>query len=313
MRRRRRAEDDDSSLELLLDTMCNTFGGVMFIAISVFVLLASMTQDESFKTEKVSGDPETLRREITQLQTMIEQLQQDAQIKNELLKLQKSHTVTEQVKEIMLLQQIVRESTVKLSAEKIVEKTLTEQKKSTLQQVVTQQQTLLKQQQTLKELQLQENMLKQQIADLTKITKQRISFKLIKPDSKAPFFLMTQGNQIWPVGPWKTPDKGDVFDPSVTHTKHTRGKMQIISCNVKQDRGINILENGKVTADFLALMKKIPNDRIPKFFVTPGSAASVFKMRSYLKKNNIDHGCNIAGNDNDPLQIQYVDNANYEY
>lgn len=39
MRRRRRASQPTDSLELLLDTLCNTFGGILFIAILVVILL----------------------------------------------------------------------------------------------------------------------------------------------------------------------------------------------------------------------------------------------------------------------------------
>jgi hypothetical protein len=35
--------EPESSLELLLDTMCNTFGGVMFIAIALVVVLSMMS------------------------------------------------------------------------------------------------------------------------------------------------------------------------------------------------------------------------------------------------------------------------------
>ena len=38
MRRRRPAENPADSLELLLDTICNTFGGVLFIALLVALL-----------------------------------------------------------------------------------------------------------------------------------------------------------------------------------------------------------------------------------------------------------------------------------
>ena len=51
MRRRPRIEEEESSLELLLDTMCNTFGGVMFIAISIFVIISGMTQIEQADSE----------------------------------------------------------------------------------------------------------------------------------------------------------------------------------------------------------------------------------------------------------------------
>ena len=50
----KKSRDFESSLELLLDTMCNSFGGVMFIAISLIIVLtmtqkADVSQSENFK------------------------------------------------------------------------------------------------------------------------------------------------------------------------------------------------------------------------------------------------------------------------
>ena len=42
-----KSREPESSLELLLDTMCNTFGGVMFIAIALVVVLSMMSHIES--------------------------------------------------------------------------------------------------------------------------------------------------------------------------------------------------------------------------------------------------------------------------
>ncbi|PQO28217.1 hypothetical protein [Blastopirellula marina] len=76
MRRRRRSNSADS-LELLLDTICNTFGGVLFIAILVVILLR-MTGESSDEEQTPSIAPEqfqefqnrltSLTREISLLQ-----------------------------------------------------------------------------------------------------------------------------------------------------------------------------------------------------------------------------------------------------
>ena len=44
---KRSRQEEESSLELLLDTMCNTFGGVMFIAISIFVIILPPEKSKS--------------------------------------------------------------------------------------------------------------------------------------------------------------------------------------------------------------------------------------------------------------------------
>lgn len=61
-----RRKSEDSSLELLLDTMCNTFGGVMFIAIllSVMVSIRGHQQNEPVpdQSEKIAQAKQQLAR-----------------------------------------------------------------------------------------------------------------------------------------------------------------------------------------------------------------------------------------------------------
>jgi len=59
MARRRRT--DDSSLELLLDTICNTFGGILFLAILVSLLLR-MTRDRAEAEFESSGPMPAMTR-----------------------------------------------------------------------------------------------------------------------------------------------------------------------------------------------------------------------------------------------------------
>ena len=70
MRRRR---EDASSLELLLDTMCNTFGGVMFIAISLVVVI-SMVRSASRALE------ENAPRKLEQLQQELARCRQEKEL-----------------------------------------------------------------------------------------------------------------------------------------------------------------------------------------------------------------------------------------
>lgn len=74
MRRRARAAD---SLELLLDTLCNTFGGVLFIAMLVVVLL-QLTGGQLDRQRAATAIPnvERLERELRQLREEIESLRQ---------------------------------------------------------------------------------------------------------------------------------------------------------------------------------------------------------------------------------------------
>lgn len=67
--KRKRNNEENSSLELLLDTMCNTFGGIMFIAI-LLVILCSMndftkpTPEENVKSEMTPQQVEELKAQV---------------------------------------------------------------------------------------------------------------------------------------------------------------------------------------------------------------------------------------------------------
>lgn len=72
MPRRRREQSD--SLDLLLDTICNTFGGILFIAILV-ALLIQLKGDEETPPEEPPPRPE----EIVAAQSTLEQLRNELQ------------------------------------------------------------------------------------------------------------------------------------------------------------------------------------------------------------------------------------------
>ena len=86
----KKSSDLESSLELLLDTMCNSFGGVMFIAISLIIVLtmtskADVSNSENFKNlEEMQARLEELKKEFKELEnktsdisSLIEQLKND--------------------------------------------------------------------------------------------------------------------------------------------------------------------------------------------------------------------------------------------
>ncbi|MEX0704974.1 MAG: hypothetical protein WD069_22935 [Planctomycetales bacterium] len=70
MRSRRRARQPDS-LELLLDTVCNTFGGVLFIAILVVILL----ETTGHRNPSTAALPPVPRHELDELELELERKQ----------------------------------------------------------------------------------------------------------------------------------------------------------------------------------------------------------------------------------------------
>lgn len=313
--KRRRSEEDDSSLELLLDTMCNTFGGVMFIAISVFVLLSAMSQDPASKMQEKSSDPAALRKEITQLQTLLEKIRNDIQLKSQLLQIKQTAQENPRLQEIMIMQQMVKENNLKISAAAIESKLLRREKTELIKQQLDQQKILSLKMQELRNLEVIELDTARKLDKIMQqnILQRTLTFKLIRPGSKAPFFLMVSNNEVYPVGPWQKKGAKDQIDPAVTHKNYSRNNISAVECNIIPGKGITITQNGKITPEFLGLLNRLPADRVPKFFITPNSAKSVFVMRSYLKKHNIEHGCTLAARDDEPFFFQYSQQADYEY
>ncbi len=81
---KRRPGIENSSLELLLDTICNTFGGIIFLAILVAILLQMSNSDTSDSVESATqqmmkdlqGRESTIAAELTRLRKMVEQQNQ---------------------------------------------------------------------------------------------------------------------------------------------------------------------------------------------------------------------------------------------
>ncbi len=73
---RQRVAEESSSLELLLDTICNTFGGVVFIALLVILLLRSSAPRRAASTEPAAVSA----LEISRLRTRLAELESQLEV-----------------------------------------------------------------------------------------------------------------------------------------------------------------------------------------------------------------------------------------
>jgi hypothetical protein len=71
----RRKRTADSSLELLLDTICNTFGGVLFLAILICVLLRMASPLEQLVAEHDRTTPEEMQALELQLDALVAEIE----------------------------------------------------------------------------------------------------------------------------------------------------------------------------------------------------------------------------------------------
>ena len=197
-RYRRRSEDDDSSLELLLDTMCNTFGGVMFIAISVFVIILGMTQSDTSRKETVS--PEELRRNIAQMQNVIAEAVRQLQIDADELKIRLKEHDSTLLNEIAQLEVLIKELEIKKQAIELANQsmtktisTATENKKSNKQQLEK-----LTAANDAIEVELMEKIQQLKALQYQQIPAHKMVFKVMQGSQKHPFFIIMNGNKAYP-------------------------------------------------------------------------------------------------------------------
>ena len=116
------------SLELLLDTMCNTFGGIMFIALSL-VIISQLVTDKivSEAPEKVDQEEiEVLERSVAVLQTESLENQQKIQSFNDA-----QQRITPELKK--LINEIKQMKLINLEAE-VISENLSEQLKKQLEE-----------------------------------------------------------------------------------------------------------------------------------------------------------------------------------
>ena len=311
---RRKAISEDSSLELLLDTMCNTFGGVMFIAISLLVIISAMTQDMPQKNEE-PADMATLQQEIESLQKIYAQLLKELQLKSEEIKLLKSDKTAEKYQEILMLMQLAKETRLKIEAAKLTDKTLTIAIRKTGKTVEEISKANTKQDLELEKLQMDLLTAQEKLAKLNETERNavQLSFRVMERSDRTPFFIIMNKDMVYPVGPWKSDGNKDSIDKAVTVSAFQYQNSQIMSCKINPDMGITVLDGEDFSEKFQTLLSKIPPGRVPKFFIPPGSAATAYKMREIMKKRNIYHGTVLSPNDDTPFMFKFTQQAEYEY
>ena len=313
MSKRRRHTEEESSLELLLDTMCNTFGGIMFIAICVFIIIFNLTETQSDTSRQSTMNMQQLQQEITSLQNLLTEFQKLAQAKNTQLQYQTAGP--DNRKELLIMEQILKEQQLKIS---VLEQTMHTRKEllrklEQLKSEAAEQLNQNKQKQQIQFLQLQQLQTELTALKNNPVRQNLMTFQVMKGSSKAPFFIIIHSDKIYPVGPWLE-DQNYKIDKAVTSRELINDDGHFIECQIQPDSGINILTGeGDLSENFINFLQKLPPDRVPKFYLPPGSAETAFKMREILKSRRIFHGCTIAPDDHTPFVFQYTPETEYEY
>lgn len=284
----KKKRDAESSLELLLDTMCNTFGGVMFIAIALIVVLSIVSK---IKTPETS-DPAATQQRLEQLQKELEKLKSSNAARAQMLEALKNDPRRELLKEIILLETQLQEQERRQIQLNTAVTALVKKNQLCQQQQTLQQKELLKNEQEKQVVIVQHEQLKKQIKqlqeELKKIVSGHIMFKTLVSSDAAPYYLIVFNNRIWRIGPEKI---GNCPHDDVEFTEDGNK----VVCQIdKSVRGAPLLRDGHISPEAKKLLNEIPRNRFPDFSLHSNSVADFFLFREELKKGNISHGINIS-------------------
>ena len=306
----RRSRNDDSSLELLLDTMCNAFGGVMFIAIllAVLVSLRSAVQppavDNAERLSRLRQELEMLRNELSR------RTEEQRELERRTLEMS-SDPRLRLLNEITFLEQKLKERTLqKRLAEKehaLARSELENARIETVKATLARQ----KEEEHRKSLEKRRDERRKELEKLKSETSsaaaKKLVFNTLTESSKMPYFIIMSRDRVWPVGP-------DLVAGSLRPNPAVKGTEtgNRVICRIVPGKGIPVFSGKELSPEFEALLKSIPQDRGPKFILGREEAACFHRLREVLKNKKVFHGFSLEEAKGD-FVYRFTDKARYEY
>lgn len=285
----KKSRDLESSLELLLDTMCNSFGGVMFIAISLIIVLtmtqkASVSESENFKNlEEMQSKLEELKKEFKELESktadvsaLVDQLKNDPRRKflADIVKLKamaKKLEAENNITSVELKVQQRKNQELDLKKEKVQKQLDT--KTAQHQKIIDENIKLDSKLNDLRD-------------ELKRKTTGHITFKTMNVSKKIPYFLIVNEGKIWRVGPEKLRNEPH------SDVKFTKKDGNIICVISDPSAGVPLLDGEYISGEAMHLLNSLPKDRFPEFSIHSNSVRDFCKFREELKKKNTTHSVN---------------------
>lgn len=203
------------SLELLLDTMCNTFGGIMFIALAL-VIISQMVTDKVVSESPEKVDPQEL--EMLEHSVALLQKNSAADLKNieKYKEFQKKASPNLKALIARLKEQETINRELAWQAESLekqlrrlqAEKARLQRETADLQRQIEREksQKVQKEKDLLKELAKAEKELKELQEKLSATKGKTIKFGMEEPTYKTPYIVLVHGNKIYRAGDdWRHP------------------------------------------------------------------------------------------------------------
>ena len=308
---RRHAEE--SSLDLLLDAMCNTFGGVMFIAILLTVMISIRGLEKKNAVPDQSDDIETVRQQVATLRNELDAMMKKTVEQSKLLENMKNDPRLQLIHEIALMERMYREKQLlqKMAVQKVnlSRTTLKNLEVQTLKTVAEQQKTETRLKEYLAMVKKKKNILAELNKKIGSAQLKNLVFVTMVKKEDIPYFIFVNNGKIWPVGP-EIKGKSYIPNPAVNY----RVENQSFRCSPKQEKGIAIFAGKELAPEFQKFMGGLPAGRIPEFVISKSDAGDFYRLREILKKQNVFHGF-LLEPDRDYFEYQFSNRTEnfYEY
>ncbi len=294
---KRKQDSDNSSLELLLDTMCNTFGGIMFIAI-LLVVICSMS-DFSKPVEKNTVPSKMTPQQIEELKARV--------------KLKKSQ-LEKTMQKLKIPSNLVNSKEFQVAME--YNRLKSELTKSRVEHIILSH--------DLKKIQVEHDSIKQQTAsevkNIASLKKKIVKLKQINSQTmlkikmaknaprfggvtppkqsstnKKPVFAVLKNNRFFLL--YKSPNISPVFSNQLNRNAFSDSFKLFFSDNKLAMRyapipgkGSSIEQNSQIKTVFNKVCAVFPNNKYFLSLAVHADSINLFiKIREYLHRNNLSY------------------------
>lgn len=309
-----RKHAEESSLELLLDTMCNTFGGVMFIAILLSVMITIRGHEAKSSPPNQEEKIAELKQQVSQLQIELADITRKTEEQAKMLENMNSDPRLQLIHEIAIVERMHKEKLLvqKMMTQKV---NLSRSALNSLEiQIMKTDEDLKKTEQITRDLLAQQKKREEKLEELQKkiesVDTKKMFFMTMVKKENIPYFILVNNGKIWPVGPEIS---GDSYTPNPAVTHHVKSDRYF--CYPVPEKAISIFAGNALSPEFQQFIRNFPADRVPEFVISRSDARDFYRLREILKQQKIFHGFRLQPSDLDYFDYQFVnrDKGNYEY
>ena len=298
---RRRRSEDAGSLELLLDTMCNAFGGVMFIA----MLLAVLSQFIETRTDAATKEKDVARRR-ERVNLKIEEEKLKARLNG--LKASLDAEFRLHVNR-PLLAGIERAK--KRNAELVVKRdALRKAFEAAGAKLDGAREEKRKRESAVEEMEKENRDTLNKLDRLKRDVVRQLRLPRIRKVRKIPFWMIVKGNRLYLL---HKPTRRRSIGPLNAEAVRRKSFNGYAEYEAIQGRGEDLKGDWRNSADVAAILRDLPKrSYLLEFAVWPDSYGAFLKARDFFTQKGYDYFWIIIPGTSDKLRLQFVNQDWFE-